>query len=199
MKNFKTHVWYSLIFILAVQSGCNSSKHTYQARHEKLLEETGLKVAEYRLKNNLNASSENTAIVSKPVVNEGPAGASAVVIEEAQKWMGTRYKMGGLTKKGIDCSGLMYVSYQKVGVTLPRVSRQQAQTGTAINKSELRPGDLVFFTYPGGSRITHVGMITQVNGDDITFIHASTSRGVTTDKLNSNYWEKIYVTARRPM
>lgn len=120
------------------------------------------------------------------------------IIKQAQAFSGTRYKFGGTTRKGMDCSGLIYVAFQKENIVLPRVSRDMAQRGKPIKNKDIDKGDLLFFrTSKSGKRINHVGLVTKVDGDDIYFIHATTSKGVLTSNLNERYWNRAYVMARR--
>ncbi len=121
-------------------------------------------------------------------------------IATARTYIGTPYKYGGTTKKGIDCSGLMCTSYKSANVNLPRTSSAQSQYGKVVKMNDLQPGDLVFFSARKGSKkITHVGMITTVkNKSDVRFIHASSSRGVVEDNLMSDYYQGVYVKATRP-
>lgn len=109
-----------------------------------------------------------------------------------QQWKNTKYVIGGLSKKGIDCSGLVYVTYlEKLGIELPRTTELQSHIGKEIQRSELRAGDLVFFkTYV---KIRHVGIYIE----DDTFLHASTKEGVTISKLSDYYWKDKYWHSRR--
>ncbi len=124
---------------------------------------------------------------------------SDIVINTAKNYLGTLYKYGGTSGKGIDCSGLVYLSFKEIGLDLPRVSKEQANTGKAVKLSQLTRGDLVFFATGKGRRITHVGIVSKVNNDgqDTTFIHASLSKGVREDKLYSAYWRSHFVKATR--
>ncbi len=122
------------------------------------------------------------------------------IIEKARSLRGTPYKTGGMSEKGIDCSGLVSLAFLEAGIKLPRTSREQALIGDKINPEDVNPGDLVFFTNkPGGTRITHVGLVSgrDQNGRPL-FIHASTSRGVREDLLRSTYWQSVFVCAIRP-
>jgi cell wall-associated NlpC family hydrolase len=120
------------------------------------------------------------------------------VLALARDYLGTRHKIGGQSKAGIDCSGLAQLSYSMVGVELPRSTTDQQYAGTPVKREEIQLGDLLFFTYPGGSRISHVGIVYEINGEnDVVFIHASTSRGVRVDNLYSEYWSKLFRRARR--
>ena len=120
------------------------------------------------------------------------------IVNQAEAFSGTPYKWGGTTRGGMDCSGLIYVAFQKENVALPRVSRDMATQGKAIKKSAVRKGDLVFFkTNKNKNTINHVGLVTQVNAGVIYFIHATSSRDVLTSSLEENYWKSAYSQARR--
>ena len=119
------------------------------------------------------------------------------VVANAKQYLGTRYKYGGTTHKGMDCSGLIYVAYQKEHITLPRVSRAMATKGKTINLAKAKKGDLVFFKTSRKNRINHVGMVTAVKNNIVYFIHASSSRGVVISSLNEKYYKKRFVKAKR--
>ena len=113
------------------------------------------------------------------------------VVTEAKKLIGTPYKWGGTTPKGFDCSGFVYYTYKKAGKVLPRSSAEMYKLGTSVSKSQLRPGDLVFFTtYKKGA--SHVGIYIGNN----QMIHAS-SKGVKIDSINNSYWKPRFIGAKR--
>ncbi|AGE20983.1 cell wall hydrolase [Geobacillus sp. GHH01] len=115
------------------------------------------------------------------------------LIAEAKKLVGTPYRYGGTTPKGFDCSGFVYYTHKKVGVTLPRTSKEMYKKGKYVHKSKLQPGDLVFFdTSKQTKGISHVAIYIGNN----QVIHA-VSRGVKIDSLNSSYWKTRYVGAKR--
>jgi NlpC/P60 family len=115
-----------------------------------------------------------------------------VLYKNIDDWYGTRYRYGGTTSKGIDCSAFMQViSGYTYGWQLPRTAREQYLSMQGIKKEELKEGDFVFFNTAGG--ISHVGMYLMNN----KFIHSSSSQGVSIGDLNSKYWSKRFIGARR--
>ncbi len=114
------------------------------------------------------------------------------IYRQYERWKGTKYHIGGLSRKGIDCSGLVYVTYrEQLGIQLPRTTKLQVKAGRTIKRSELRPGDLVFFKT--GIKVRHVGIYIE----DGKFFHASTKKGVTISKLSDYYWKDRYWHSRR--
>ena len=106
---------------------------------------------------------------------------------------GTRYRFGGQTAKGFDCSGFVRFMYDKAfNMHLPRSSREMSAIGNKVGINELQPGDLVFFQNHG-RQINHVGIFI---GND-TFIHSSLSKGITEDKLKQSYFDKRFAGAVR--
>ncbi|MFC3416979.1 C40 family peptidase [Algoriphagus hitonicola] len=120
------------------------------------------------------------------------------VISTAKSYTGTPYKYGGTTRAGIDCSALIFHAYYSVGVTMPRISADQARMGKKVSPREFRPGDILFFaTGRRKNRVTHAGIVTEIDQGDVRFIHASTSLGVTEDFLSNRYWNKAFLFGRR--
>ncbi len=119
------------------------------------------------------------------------------IVSYAKSFNGTRYKFGGTTKRGMDCSGLVYTSFKKENVILPRTSKTMATQGKAISLKKVGVGDLLFFkTNKRKNVISHVGLVVETRGA-IKFIHASTSKGVVISSLDENYWNKAFAWARR--
>ena len=115
-----------------------------------------------------------------------------ILKQQHKDWRNVQHKMGGTSKKGVDCSGLVYQTYRtKLGVDMPRSTEYQARTGRTIKKSQLRTGDLVFFKT--GLFTRHVGIYIE-NGE---FLHVSTSNGVTISNLEDSYWKRTYWKAQR--
>ncbi len=121
------------------------------------------------------------------------------LLAEAQTYLGTPYRYGGMTRNGIDCSAFVLSVFGSVtGMNLPRVAASQAQEGVKIDKDQLQKGDLVFFSHQGKGRISHVGIVEEVSPEgDVKFIHAATSRGVMISSLNDSYWGPKYRFAKR--
>ena len=113
-------------------------------------------------------------------------------------YKGTRYKYGGTTRKGMDCSGLMYTAFGKHQVNLPRVSYQQATKGKRIKLNTVKKGDLLFFqTNKNRKRINHVGLVVSHKSGVIKFIHSTTSKGVLVSTMDERYWKNAFTEARR--
>lgn len=107
-------------------------------------------------------------------------------------WKRTPYKLGGTSRRGIDCSGFVQITFREVfDKKIPRSTNLQGKAGHTVSRKNLKLGDLVFFQT--GRRQRHVGIYIGNN----QFMHASTSRGVTLSKLNSPYWSKHYWKAKR--
>lgn len=123
-----------------------------------------------------------------------PARIRKALLSEHARWVGTPYRLGGTTQRGIDCSALMQHVYSEAfQVSLPRTTDQQMQEGRRIARDALKAGDLVFFRSPGP--YNHVGVYV---GDGY-FLHASTSQGVKLSRLDNVYWNRHYWQSRRPL
>lgn len=118
----------------------------------------------------------------------------------AKSFVNTPYRYGGTSRRGMDCSGLIYHAFLKHGMELPRTTKGLSKFGQKINISDARIGDLLFFkTSKKLGGINHVGLITAVEGDQIQFVHSTSSRGVIITDLNQNYWAKSFKFVRRVM
>ncbi|SJN25916.1 NLP/P60 family protein [Sphingobacterium sp. JB170] len=122
------------------------------------------------------------------------AMANTKLYQFVYEWLGTPYRLGGDTKRGIDCSKFSLAVYENVfNTTIGYNSRNQYANVTPIRKNDLQPGDLVFFKIRS-RQITHVGIYL---GDD-KFAHASSSRGVMVSNLTEAYWRRYYYKGGRP-
>ncbi len=112
---------------------------------------------------------------------------------DVKQYFGIRYRFGGDSPSGFDCSGFVSYMFNKTfNVKLPHSSQEMAAMGPRVSRSELKPGDLVFFTN-GSNRINHVGIFIGNN----TFVHSSLSRGITRDTLDESYFDKRFATGVR--
>lgn len=113
------------------------------------------------------------------------------VVQTMRGQIGVPYRYGGATPKGFDCSGLIQWSYRQHGISVPRVARAQANFGSPVNRNMLKPGDIVAFKVRGAY---HTGVYSG-NG---YFIHSpSRGRKVREESLNTPYWQRVYIGARR--
>lgn len=124
--------------------------------------------------------------------------ATFYIIDHALGFLGTKYKYGGTTPEGMDCSGLVYTSFLHQNIELPRSSRDMALLGEELDLAQVKTGDLLFFiTDKRKKNINHVGLVIELEKDRILFIHSSTSRGVIISGLDENYWRDHFIMARR--
>ncbi|MDX1331783.1 MAG: C40 family peptidase [Robiginitalea sp.] len=178
-----------VILALLLATGCGVRKSTGDRETRSVHVEAGEKAV----------SGEASRIEEAP----GPPAREEIdkaeaVVETALEYTGVRYKFGGTTRKGMDCSGLLYVSFLKNDIPLPRTSHLIAQEGKRIQVSQLQKGDLLFFkTRRGGKKINHAGLVVAVEADDVKFIHSTTSRGVIVSSLREGYWNYSFVKATR--
>lgn len=122
------------------------------------------------------------------------------MMDEAFSLIGTRYRSGASGPSGFDCSGFTSYVYRQIGIDLSRSSRGQYTQGEAVASNDLQKGDLVFFTSPGSGRsIGHVGIVVDYDPmkKNFSFIHASTSKGVTVSKSTEPFYSRRFVGARR--
>lgn len=118
------------------------------------------------------------------------------LISTAKSLLGTPYVWGGesLQEGGFDCSGFTQYVYKTAGYDLYRISAEQATQGTAVSRTNLQPGDLVFFSLAGDGRISHVGLYI----GDMKMIHSpKTGDVVKVTDISTSFWQTNYITARR--
>jgi len=110
------------------------------------------------------------------------------MFEFIDEWYGTKYRLGGTTKKGIDCSAFSQYLFAAVfSINLPRTAREQYKLTNRISRTELKEGDLIFFNTRGG--VSHVGVYLQNN----KFVHASASGGVMISDIFEQYWVRRFI------
>jgi cell wall-associated NlpC family hydrolase len=180
---------FGLLFVLmALFSSCSASKSRLQTKRESRL-------------------SSGKLIPTTPPVTKISTASPEELPEDIRVYnitsfaldqKGTRYKYGGTTKKGMDCSGLIYTSYLQENISLPRTSRGMSLKGDRLKLAEVNIGDLLFFeTNKNKKVINHVGLVIEIQPGHIFFIHSTTSRGVIISSLADGYWFDHFVMARR--
>ena len=153
-------------------------------------------------KGDVELAKHQNEIVSSPkeVEELSPENMSKAefLIAKASQHIGTRYRGGGTTSAGFDCSGLMFSTFKHIDMTLPRSSSSMAVgAGYKIERSQAQKGDLIFFTTNGRGSINHVGMITEIIGDEIKFIHSSVQAGVIISSTEEPYYKKRFIQINR--
>jgi len=122
------------------------------------------------------------------------------ILERGMSLIGTRYRFGGTSEAGFDCSGFIgYLFREEAGMNLPRSTREMINVDAPlVTRSDLKPGDLLFFATNGRrGRVSHAGIYL---GDN-QFIHSSSRRsgGVRVDSLGDSYWSKTFIEAKRAL
>ncbi len=150
-------------------------------------------------------SAKNKSVVTKKVRTEvaKKTPSSALVnniINHAKAFEGVRYKYGGTTKKGMDCSGLIYTAFKSEQISIPRTTKDLSVSGDWVDLKNVKKGDLLFFaTKKNNRKVNHVGIVTSARVGRIEFMHATTSKGVISSLLSDRYWYFAFVQARRIM
>ena len=119
------------------------------------------------------------------------------MINNAMEFMGVKYRTGGTSKAGMDCSGMVTAVFNIFDKSIPRSSRDMAQYGQKIADKEVQKGDLIFFKTNGRSSINHVGLVIGTDEDGIQFIHSSTSQGVIVSSTKESYYKKAFAQVNR--
>lgn len=149
-------------------------------------------------KSSQNASQASNRKSTKTEAKTAVSKEANSIIKYAKGYKGVKYKYGGTSKKGIDCSGLIYNSFKAHDIAMPRTTKDLSATGNWVDLKKVQEGDLVFFATKKNSRkVNHVGIVTDTQNDEVSFIHASTSRGVMISKISERYWYFAFVQARR--
>lgn len=119
------------------------------------------------------------------------------LILNATENIGTRYRSGGTTKAGFDCSGLMFCTFGNFDIKLPRSSIEQSRIGIKVASAEAQKGDLIFFRTNGRRQINHVGMVVENADGEIKFVHSSTHGGVMISSTKEAYYQRALTQINR--
>lgn len=146
------------------------------------------------LKKTFSVLAMSILLLIAPFAGQADASTKSASIQKtATSLTGIKYRYGGTTRAGFDCSGYVGYVFKQNGLKVARSSSAMYASGRAVNKSNLRSGDLVFFNTTGRG-VSHVGVYIGSG----KFAHASTTKGVRVDRLNDPYyWSKRYVGAKR--
>ena len=205
MKSFiKSSIITSLLTI-----GCFFSAHALENQHTPYRLPAIHNASTYEVADNLIERAYESVRANSPFVeaeeasndNERVNGVIDKMAKYAAKFLGTRYRRGASGPKAFDCSGFVGYVFRQFGITLNRSSKAQYTQGEKVEKTDIQPGDLMFFSSrsSGKGRVGHVAMVVDVKDDGtLTFIHASTKKGVTYQKFPDNgYYSRNYIGARR--
>lgn len=144
--------------------------------------------------NSISNAANGKGVVKGDSTSSNNGSSASGIISAAKKYVGHNYVFGGTGPSGFDCSGFTQYIYGQAGVSIPRTTTSQANVGTRLSKSQLKPGDLLVFsnTYKAGP--SHVGVYI----GDGNFVHAANSRkGVRVDSVNSSYYSSKFTSGRR--
>jgi peptidoglycan DL-endopeptidase LytE len=139
-------------------------------------------------------TNSDSVYVAKPIENRALADQ---LVQRASENLGVRYRTGGTSKAGFDCSGLMISTYGSLDIKLPRTSRDQSNFGYRISKSDAQAGDLIFFSTNGTGHVNHVGMVVEAIDGEIKFIHSSTHKGVIYSSTKESYYNRCFIKVNR--
>ena len=153
----------------------------------------------------VNPTNPLTTTTTAPLMEQMPVaidGDTQIddMLTFAKKFRGVPYRYGQSSPRGFDCSGFTSYVYKAFGYKLHRTASGQVANGKRVDRSNLKPGDLVFFSGRGGGpRVGHVGIVTSVddNAHDFSFIHASCNKGITISHSSESYYRVRYRTACR--
>ena len=121
---------------------------------------------------------------------------AASLVKTGRSMLGKKYRYGGETHKGFDCSGLTKYIFANHDIDLARRAADQYRQGVKVDRLDARPGDLVFFINRGV--IDHVALVTKVDGTHLYILHSTSSKGVIEEDMRaSKYWSRRYKAVRR--
>lgn len=141
-----------------------------------------------KIKNIVLNDKEDDDLILTPTQNY----LATQILNNAMQFIGVRYRTGGESTAGMDCSGMITAAFKIFDLKLPRSSNDMARVGDKVSKHEAEKGDLIFFRTHGRG-INHVGMVIEVINDEVKFLHSSTSKGVMISSTKENYYKKSFV------
>lgn len=164
--------------LLMILDGCSRKPGTYNTPQPKS------KHTQTQHKTQASPTPKNTTASTPSTLDK--------LHQQHRQWKGTPYQYGGMSKSGVDCSGFVHRTYQRLfNIKLPRSTKDQVKMGKRVYLNQLKAGDLVFFKT--GWNVRHVGIYLEKG----KFLHASSSHGVIISTMYSGYWKEKYWQARR--
>ena len=184
-----------LLMLSLLFFSCKSTKPLKVEKSHSVL--TANKVNDSIAAINTNDFEEEEPIAESDVSSES-SNKAFNIIDFAKQFEGVKYKFGGTTKKGMDCSGLVHETFKAFDISLPRISRDMAKEGVKVFIDDVKEGDLLFFkTSKKRNIISHVGLVVTALPGNIEFIHSTTNQGVIVSSLAERYWYYSFAEARR--
>lgn len=172
----KKKITYLVLLLILFLGSCKASKKTVSSTSKSSPE---------KIISNPDATPEVNELANK-------------VVNYARQFDGVKYKYGGSTRKGMDCSGLIISSFGSENILLPRTTSDLSVTGNWVDLKKVQKGDLLFFATKKNSRkVNHVAIVTEARTGYVEFIHSTTSAGVILSNLAERYWYFAFVQARR--
>ncbi len=195
-----TYLLFLAITIVSCKTQSNIITSKEEAIEKGVYSYTKEKTVTNRVDANTSYDSENTNEYDKTTyvrVSKSENAIANQIVDDALRNLGVSYKTGGTTKMGMDCSGLVFSTFENYDIKLPRTSIDMAKEGEMMSTKEAQPGDLIFFKTNGKSVVNHVGIIVEVLPNEIKFIHSSTQKGVIVSSTSDAYYGKTFAQINR--
>ncbi len=146
------------------------------------------------------SDQSKATVIKLKIIKEETAHYDVIsnIVNNAKEYNGVRYRYGGTTSRGMDCSGLICTAFNSESIKLPRTSLAMSKEGSVIDLTNVQKGDLLFFqTNKNKKQVNHVGLVVESLPGLVEFIHSTSSKGVIISNLNQSYWSLAFYQARR--
>ncbi len=179
-----------ILFVLFTLSGCAQHKKVTKKKQPKKTAKVDTKKPT-NIHDSDSAKNDTLSAIAKDKADS--------IVAYAEKYLGVRYRYGGMDPKGFDCAGYVCFVFNHQGIKLPRTADAQALLGVEVSRKNARPGDLVYFKGRDvhNKAIGHVGIVIENNNGQIKFISATVSAGIHIDDIDGTYWKERYVFTKR--
>ena len=185
--------------LITLLFGCAAHSPVSEPVQQPMLQQSATAQSSSAVQRQETSSEKELAAFTGATPYQLPVLADSI-LERGMSLIGTRYRFGGSSEAGFDCSGFIgYLFREEAGMTLPRSTREMINVkAPLVARDDLEPGDLLFFATNGRrGRVSHAGIYL---GDN-QFIHSSSRRsgGVRIDSLGDRYWSKTFIEAKRAL